>query len=155
MPHLAYPVDVNEIPEIPEPWRLELNETNQYDLASIKYVVKRWNEDRTIYKVDRWEIVDKGHSKPRQWILHFSKRRHCPSHVIKMVDECLLSELNDKQRNFLEEMLFDCTSKPVENEVTMPSYPLSFEEAKSSLARYYGVDRNQVFVSIKSKRDND
>lgn len=155
MPSFVYVLDVSEIAEVPEPWKLELDETDRYDLTSIKYVVKRSDKDRSIYKVDRWELVDRGHSKPLQWILHFSKRRYCPIHTLKQVDECLVSELKDEHRLFLENMLMDCTSRPVEDAEVKPSFPLSFEEAKASLARYYGVDRNQVFVSIKSKVGND
>lgn len=149
MPQFAYPMDTNEQVQTPEPWKLELCETNKYDIASIRYVIKRSGQDRTIYKIDRWEIVDAGHSKPRQWVLHFAKRRYCPSNSIKQTDECLSSELNVEQVNFLEDMLFHGTSKPSECDGAVIAGPLSFEEAKTSVARYYGAEEHQVYITIK------
>jgi hypothetical protein len=150
MPQFAYPMDASELVQTPEPWKLELRETQKYDIASIKYVIKRSDQERAIYKIDRWEIIDGDHSKPRQWVLHFAKRRYCPSHVIKQVDECLSSELNHEHIGFLEDMLFDSTMRPSECVGTVIAGPLSFEEAKKSVARYYGAEDHQVFISIKS-----
>lgn len=150
MPQFAYPMDASEQVQTPEPWKLELCETSKYDIASIKYVIKRSGQERTIYKIDRWEIIDAGHSKPRQWVLHFAKRRYCPSHLVTRVDECLSSELSNEHLNFLEDMLFNCTHKPSEYVGAVIAGPLSFDEAKMSVARYYGAEDHQVFISIKS-----
>lgn len=151
MPLFAHPVDVPESVEVPESWKVEIPATAKYDIFSIKYVVKRSGNERTIYKVDRWEIVDAVGSKSLQWILHFSKRRYCGSHVIKQVDECLLSELSKQNITVLEDLLCSHTARPDVDAGEAISPPLSFEEAKDALARYYGVIASQVAISINSQ----
>jgi hypothetical protein len=155
VPEFALLVPQADDKALPETWRHEMLPMDKFDLFAIKYVIKSSKSDLTVYKVDKWE---ERHVKTEKelavnWSLHLSSRRHCGETLNEFLLSCADRPLSNTQLETFRNLMADGTARPDQNiEIaSLQSAPLSFEEAKSLVAKYYLVESNQVSIAIHSK----
>jgi hypothetical protein len=147
-------IAVDDVIQQPESWVHTIPATDGEDVFSIRFLIKSSESDVTVYKVDRWETVTSRtrFASETTWTFHLEKRRHCGDHLFGEVLSCANGPLTAKQLIFLDNLMSDGASRPEAgaDPSLIQNAPVSLEDAKSLVARYYGVDRDQVSVTISS-----
>jgi hypothetical protein len=154
VPEFALLVPQADEKMLPETWLHEMSPENEYDLFAIKYIVKSSKSDLAVYKVDKWEErrVTTEKELVVTWTLHLSRRRHCGEILNDFLLSCVNRPLSNTQLEKLRNLMADGTDRPLQDfEIaSLQSAPLSFEEAKSLVAKYYLVESDQVSITIRS-----
>lgn len=155
MPDFALLVLQEDEHSLPETWLHKMLPTKDRNLLAIKYIVKSSRNELIIYKVDKWEEhrVTTAKEATEVWTLHLSMRRHCGEHLNDFVLSCVDRPLLNAELEKLGNLMGDGTSRPAQDFdfKTFKSAPLSLEEAKGLVAKYYLVEDEQVSISIRSK----